>query len=95
LRALDHPCLDLFQIELEPLGFFLRQERIEIAEPLDEAAVAGRAAVGDDDVIERPLLGAGTRHTDDKGHSVSFRYGDRIVGEITSSFPSRAGCPEI
>ncbi len=30
----------------------LRQQRIEVAETLDEAAVARRAGVGDDDVIE-------------------------------------------
>ena len=68
LRALDHPGLDLVQVELEPLLLVLRQQRIEIAEPLDEAAVARRAAVGGDDVIERPLLGSGAGHTDDDWH---------------------------
>src|SRR3974390_3704733 len=39
LRALLHPALNLFEIELEPFGPFLRQQRIEEAEPLDKAAV--------------------------------------------------------
>ena len=68
LRALRHPGLGLFQIEFQPLGFFLRQQRIEMAETFDETAVARRAAVGDDDVIERPLLGAGARHTNNERH---------------------------
>jgi hypothetical protein len=29
-----------------------------MAEPLDEAAIAGIARVGDDDVVDRTLLGA-------------------------------------
>ena len=37
-------ALHLVEIELEPLGLFLRQQRIEIAEPLDEAAVARASA---------------------------------------------------
>jgi hypothetical protein len=35
-----------------------------MAEPLDEAAVAGIARVGDDDVIDRTLLGARAREAD-------------------------------
>ena len=46
----------------------LRQQRIEVADPLDEAAVARRAGVGDDDVVERPLLGAGAGEADFQGH---------------------------
>jgi hypothetical protein len=34
-----------------------------MAEPLDEAAVARKARVGDDDVIDRTLLGAGAGET--------------------------------
>ena len=34
-----------------------------MAETFDEAAVAGKAGVGDDDVIDRTLLGAGARET--------------------------------
>src|SRR5215470_5582231 len=38
-RALGEPSLDLVEVEFEALGLVLRQQRIEIAEPLDEAAV--------------------------------------------------------
>ena len=68
LRTLGHPGLDLVEIELETLGLVLRQQRIEIAKALDEAAIAWRAAVGDDDMIKRPLLGSGAGHTDYNGH---------------------------
>ena len=68
LRALGHPRFDLVQIELQPFRFVLRQQRIEITQPLDEAAVARRAAIGDDDVIDRPLLGAGASHANDDRH---------------------------
>src|SRR5882724_920851 len=57
-RALGEPGLDLVHIELQPLGVVLGQQRIEMAEPLDEAAVARKPRVSDDDVIDRALLGA-------------------------------------
>src|SRR5262249_53873410 len=62
-RPLGEPRLRLVKIELEALGLVLGQQRIEIAEPLDEAAIARRAAVGNHDVIERALLRAGTGET--------------------------------
>src|SRR5262249_1701859 len=58
-RALGEPSLDLIEVELEALGLVLRQQRVEIAEPLDEATVPRRTAVRDHDVIDRPLLGPG------------------------------------
>src|SRR5262249_41991746 len=67
-RALGGPCLDLVEIELEALGLVLRQQRVEITEPLDEAAVARRAAVRNHDVIDRPLLGSGAGEADFQGH---------------------------
>src|SRR3974377_2181091 len=79
LRALLHPALHLFEIELEPFGPFLRQQRFEEAEPLDEAAVARRAAVSDDDVIEWPLLGSGAGHANDERHfSFPFKLSDHF-----------------
>src|SRR5256885_4246575 len=39
LRALRDPGLDLLEVELQPLGIVLRQQRVEVAEPLDEAAI--------------------------------------------------------
>src|SRR5713226_6441848 len=58
LRALGEPGLDLVHVELQPRLVVLWQQRIEMAETLDEAAVAGKARVGNDDVIDRTLLGA-------------------------------------
>jgi hypothetical protein len=46
----------------------LGQQRIEVAEPLDEAAVAGKARIGGDDVVDRALLGARAREADDDCH---------------------------
>src|SRR5213080_2062010 len=63
-RTFGEPGLDLVEIELEALGLVLGQQRIEIAEPLDEAAIARGAAVRDHDVINRPLLGSGAGETD-------------------------------
>src|SRR4029077_6233821 len=70
-RALSKPSLDLLEIELEALGLVLRQQRIEMAEPLDEAAVARRAAVSDHDMMNRPFLRAGAGETDFQGHYCS------------------------
>src|SRR4030088_3323891 len=58
LRALGEPALDLVHIELQPRFVVLRQQRIEMTEPLDETAVARKPRVGDDDMIDRTLLGA-------------------------------------
>src|ERR1700689_4653935 len=64
LRTLGEPGLDLVHVELQPRFVILWQQRIEMAETLDEAAVAGKARVGDDDVIDRTLLGACAREAD-------------------------------
>src|SRR5258708_27912017 len=58
LRALGKPGLDVVHVELQPRLIVLRQQRIEMAEPLAEAAVAGEAGIGHDDFIDRALLGA-------------------------------------
>src|SRR5882672_2363140 len=65
LRALGEPGLDLVHVELQPRLIVLRQQRIEMAETLDETAVAGKTRVGDDDVIDRTLLGACASEADD------------------------------
>src|SRR6266446_1454683 len=71
LRALGEPGLDLVHVELEPRLVVLRQQRVEMAEALDEAAVAGKARIGGDDVVHRALLGARAREADDDWHSGS------------------------
>jgi hypothetical protein len=52
-----------------------------MAEPLDEAAVTRKARVGDDDVIDRALLGAGTgeRITTDMEFSFEYLF-ESVVG---------------
>src|SRR5204862_1296451 len=64
LRTFGHPGLDLVEVELQPGFVVLRQQRIEMAKPLDETAIARIARVGDDDVIDRTLLGARAREAD-------------------------------
>src|SRR3984885_9176286 len=58
LRALGEPGLELVHVELEPLGIVLGQQGIEMAKTLDEAAIARKARVGNDDVIDGTLFGA-------------------------------------
>ena len=55
--------LHALDVELHALGIVLRQQRVVVPEPLDEAPVARAARVGDHDVEERPLLGAVPGHT--------------------------------
>src|SRR5205085_12212486 len=73
LRALGEPGLHLVHVELEARFVVLRQQRIEMAETLDEAAVAGKARIGSDDVIDRALLGAGAGKADNNGHWVLLK----------------------
>src|SRR5579871_5535117 len=60
LSAFGEPALRFLNVEFQPLCVVLREERIEVAEPLDKTAVARITAVRHHDVIDRPLLGAGT-----------------------------------
>ena len=55
---------DAIGVERNPAGVVLLQQRIIGADLFDEAAVAGRVAVGDDDRIVGALLGAATGETD-------------------------------
>src|SRR5271169_4045272 len=75
LRALGEPGLDLVHVELQPFGVVLGQERIEMAETFDEAAIARKARVGDDDVIDRALLGACASEADNDWHLVLLLIG--------------------
>ena len=74
LRADRQPMRDALGVELHALGRILRQQRVVGAELLDEAAVARRAAVGDDDAVIRALLGAAAGQANCKSHlSISFQ----------------------
>src|SRR5499427_10475606 len=70
LCALGEPGLDLVHVELQPRLAVLRQKRVEMTETLDEAAVARKARVGSDDVIDWTLLGARASKADDNWHLV-------------------------
>src|ERR1700755_2013368 len=69
LRTLGEPGLHLVHVELQARLVVLRQQRVEMAEALDEAAVAGKARVSGDDVIDGALLGARAREADNDWHS--------------------------
>src|SRR5471030_778209 len=58
------PVSDALLLHGQTLLVLSRQQRVVGAQLLDEAAVARAARVGDDDVVERPLLGAVTGHAD-------------------------------
>src|SRR5471030_1267535 len=58
------PVSDALLLHGQALLVLARQQRVVGAQLLDEAAIAWAARVGDDDVVERPLLGAVTGHTD-------------------------------
>src|SRR3546814_19474587 len=63
-------------VELDALLVVLGEKRVVIADPLDEAAVARAARIGDDDAVIGTLLGAAARQTNAECHCVpsSFFY---------------------
>src|SRR5262249_11456188 len=73
-RAFGEPGFGLVQIELDAIGMILRQQRIVVADALDEAAVARAARFGDDDGEMRALLGAAARKPDFQRHRVPFLF---------------------
>src|SRR5262249_39325553 len=82
--ALCEPALGLLDIEFDPVRIVLRQQGIEIAQPFDETAVARIAAIRHHDVIDGPLLGAGTGHPDLQRHLASFLGAINCVGKLIS-----------
>jgi AcrR family transcriptional regulator len=65
LGALGDPGLDRLELQHDARRrAVLGQERVVGADLLDEAAVAGRVAVSDDDRVVGALLGAATGETD-------------------------------
>src|SRR5690606_20151538 len=63
LRALADPVLHARDVQLDPL-LGAGGDRVVVTDALDVAAVAGAAAVGDDDVVEGALLRAATGEAD-------------------------------
>src|SRR6202000_2789975 len=72
-----------------------RQQGIEVPETLEEAAVAGKARVGNDDVIDGTLLGACASEADNDGHRVLLKTWFKVVVEFRPPFrgASEAGEP--
>src|SRR6185312_5883083 len=64
LGALAEPFGDAFDLQHDAIRVVLLEQRIVGADLLDEAAVAGRVAVGHDDRVVGALLGAATGETD-------------------------------
>jgi len=63
LRALMLPVLDAFQRKTQRF-FALAGDRVVKTDALDETTVATVARIGDDDIEERPLLGATSGQSD-------------------------------
>src|SRR5262245_33045450 len=57
-RAFGKPGFRLLEVEAEPVGMVLGQQRIVVADALDEAAVTRAARFSDDDLEMGTLLGA-------------------------------------
>src|SRR3546814_3404608 len=76
LRADTEPMVRAIGVELDALLVVLGEKRVVIADPLDEAAVARAARIGDDDAVIGTLLGAAARQTNAECHCVpsSFFY---------------------
>src|SRR5690606_19108052 len=68
--TIGEPVLDALFVELHALAV-LGKHRVPGAELLDEAAVAGRTDVSNDNVVVRTLLGARAGETDFQCHFVS------------------------
>src|SRR5690606_41314591 len=65
LRAVAQPVLHALEVELDAL-LATSGNRVVETDALDVAAVAGAAAVGDDDVVEGTLLGAAAGQSEDR-----------------------------
>src|SRR5690606_7283376 len=63
LRTLVDPVLHALEIEVQR-GVLAAGNRVEVTQALQRTTVALVALVGDDDVVERTLLGAATGQTD-------------------------------
>src|SRR3546814_3793316 len=70
LRADTEPMVRAIGVELDALLVVLGEKRVVIADPLDEAAVARAARIGDDDGVIGALLGAAARQTTAECHCV-------------------------
>src|SRR5579862_6958507 len=95
LRALGEPGLHLVHVELQAGFVVLRQQRVEMAETLDEAAIARKARISGDDMIDRTLLGARASEADDNCHVVLLLISKvtDLVGCLFSSLRAKRSNP--
>ncbi len=68
LRPLLQPVREPLAIERQRLGL---RARIVVAQHLDEAAVARRSRIGDDDTEERSLLGTCASQTNNQHYRIN------------------------
>src|SRR5690606_37632669 len=106
LCANANPVLGALGVQNNALLVVLGEQRIEGADLLDEAAVARRTGVSNDDLVERALLGATTGQADLEGHSFFLGSVDLIErgyfflpkpgrpGKRGPPRPGKAGPPE-
>jgi len=81
LRAFGNPVVDALFLHVHERRF---GAGIVVAEDLDEAAVARRARIGDDDAEERALLGTSATQTNGDHRSLLIRIqGPDLKSETT------------
>src|SRR5205823_867986 len=81
LGADPEPVLQALFLERHPIGMAALEHRVVGAELFDKAPVARAARVGDDDRVERPLLGAAAGEPDLQRHGLPLEDFRRIPGE--------------
>src|SRR5687768_14135129 len=82
-RALGEPRLRLLDVERHLL--LALELRLVRADDLDEAAVARRFLVGDDDTVDRELLAAGAAQSNASGHACPVPVRCGLTGETTTA----------
>src|SRR5262249_61810298 len=93
--ALRKPFLGLFDIDLQPVGMILGQQRIVITELRDEAAIARRTGFRHDNRIMRPLLSAAAGQSDLQRHaSLPLLSVRKAIDLSVTSCRSPAAIPE-
>src|SRR5712691_2577504 len=73
LGADPEPMLEALFLERHPIGMAALQHRVVGAELFDKPPVARAARIGDDDRIERPLLGAAAGEPDLQRHQLPLK----------------------
>src|SRR5262249_34711520 len=70
LSTMAEPMLHALGIEFDAIGTVFWQQRIVVADALDEATITGCGGLGHDDAIEGPLFRAAARQTNFQRHPV-------------------------